>query len=206
MTHTSSDTRPTLLARLIDPHPDPGSWDEFVRCYGGQIVAWCRAWGLQPSDADDVAQTVLIRLLRKMQRFQYDPTRSFRGWLRTVSFRVFQDWRADTTEPTGSGDSGIHRLLASAEAQDDLAARIEAEYAREVLNVAMFRVRRRVQANTWAAFYQTAVEGRSPADVASELKVSVAHLFVYRTRVRRMLQDELSLLDHNPAARPESDA
>jgi RNA polymerase sigma-70 factor (ECF subfamily) len=134
-----------------------------------------------------------------MQRFQYDPSRSFRGWLRTVSYRVLQDWRADTAdEPRASGDSVIHQLLASAEAHDDFAKRIEAEYAHELLSVAMLRVRGRVQPQTWAAFYQTAVEGRRPADVAGDLNLSLANLFVYRSRVRKMLLDELVQLDPDP--------
>ena len=73
MANTAVDTRPTLLARLLDPQPDPSSWDEFVRCYRDQIHSWCRAWGLQDTDAEDVTQSVLVRLLRKLRRFRYGP-------------------------------------------------------------------------------------------------------------------------------------
>lgn len=195
MANTAVDTRPTLLARLLEPEPDPSSWAEFVRCYRTQIHNWCRAWGLQETDADDVTQSVLVRLLRKLRRFRYDPARSFRGWLRTVTYNVCQDWRAEAaTQPAGTGDTGIYRLLASAAARDDLANRIEAEYAREMLNVAMLRVRRRVQPHTWAAFYQTAVESRGAPEVAAELQISLANLFVYRARVRKMLIEELNRL------------
>ena len=192
MANTAVDTRPTLLARLLDPQPDPSSWAEFVRCYRDQIHNWCRAWGLQDTDAEDVTQSVLVRLLRKLRRFRYDPARSFRGWLRTVTYNVCQDWRAETASlPTASGDTAVYRLLANAAARDDLANRIEAEYAKEMLNVAMLRVRQRVQPHTWASFYQTAVEGREATEVATELEISLANLFVYRARVRKMLIEEL---------------
>jgi RNA polymerase sigma-70 factor (ECF subfamily) len=92
----------------------------------------------------------------------------------------------------------IYQLLASTEAHDDFAKRIEAEYAHELLSVAMLRVRGRVQPQTWAAFYQTAVEGRRPVDVAGDLNLTLANLFVYRSRVRKMLLDELSQLDPDP--------
>jgi RNA polymerase sigma-70 factor (ECF subfamily) len=36
---------------------------------------------LQESDAQDVAQAVLLELSRSMATFVYDPSRSFRGWL-----------------------------------------------------------------------------------------------------------------------------
>ncbi|HVL15421.1 MAG TPA: sigma-70 family RNA polymerase sigma factor [Gemmata sp.] len=192
MSNTTVDTRPTLLARLLDPQPDPSSWAEFVKCYRDQIHNWCRAWGLQDTDAEDVTQSVLVRLLRKLRRFRYDPARSFRGWLRTVTYNVVQDWRAEAAAgPKASGDSKVFRLLASSAARDDLASRIEAEYARELLNVAMLRVRQRVQPHTWASFYQTAVEDRDPGEVAAELEISVANLFVYRSRVRKLLSEEL---------------
>jgi RNA polymerase sigma factor (sigma-70 family) len=198
MPKSGSPTRPTLLARLLTPRPDPGSWEEFVRCYGGLIFQWCRRWGLQHTDADDATQKVLVRLLRKMREFDYDPSRSFRGWLRAVTHNVCRDWRAEVAgEPAGSGDSAVFRLLGSAEARDDLAAHIEAEYARELLNAAMVRVSKRVRPDTWAAFYQTAVEERRPADVARELKLSVANLFVYRSRVKKMLLEELTQLGGN---------
>jgi RNA polymerase sigma factor (sigma-70 family) len=203
MADTTVDTRPTLLARLLDPQPDPSSWAEFDRCYRQQIHNWCRAWGLQETDADDVTQAVLVRLLGKLRRFQYDPTRSFRGWLRTVTYNVCQDWRTEAAgQPAGSGDTGVFRLLESAAARDDLANRIEAEYAREMLNVVMLRVRRRVQPQTWAAFYQTAVEDRDAAEVADELEVPLASLFVYRSRVRKMLLDELDRIA--PASPPNT--
>jgi RNA polymerase sigma-70 factor (ECF subfamily) len=148
-----------------------------------------------------VTQSVLVRLLRKLRRFRYDPARSFRGWLRTVTYNVCQDWRAESAGfAVGSGDTGVYRLLASAAARDDLANRIEGEYAREMLNVAMLRVRQRVQPHTWASFYQSAVEGRSATEVAAELEISVANLFVYRSRVRKMLIDELNRIA--PAAPP----
>jgi RNA polymerase sigma-70 factor (ECF subfamily) len=195
MADTAVDTRPTLLARLLDPQADPSTWDEFVRCYRHQIHNWCRAWGLQETDADDVTQSVLVRLLGAFRRFRYDPARSFRGWLRTVTYNVCQDWRTEAAgQPSGGGDSGVYRMLTSAEARDDLANRIEAESAREMLNVVMVRVRRRVQPHTWAAFYQTAVEERDAAEVANELEVPLASLFVYRSRVRKMLLDELARL------------
>ncbi|HSQ57631.1 MAG TPA: sigma-70 family RNA polymerase sigma factor [Gemmata sp.] len=201
MANPAIDTRPTLLARLLDPEPDPSSWAEFVRCYRDQIHNWCRVWGLQDSDAEDVTQSVLVRLLRKLRRFRYDPARSFRGWLRTVTYNVCQDWRAEmASHSAGSGDTGVYRLLASAAARDDLANRIESEYAREMLNVAMLRVRQRVQPHTWASFYQTAVEDRAPTEVAAELEISLANLFVYRSRVRKMLIDELNRIA--PAATP----
>src|SRR5262249_57495976 len=86
MTVDSSGARTskTLLNRLRSPL-DQAAWNEFVERYGRRIYGWCRQWGLQEADAQDVTQDVLLRLARKMRSFAYDPSRSFRGWLRTLT-------------------------------------------------------------------------------------------------------------------------
>jgi WD40 repeat protein len=55
-------TSPTLLGRLRRSPADQAAWAEFVDRYGPRIYAWCRHWGLQEADAQDVAQAVLHRL------------------------------------------------------------------------------------------------------------------------------------------------
>ena len=57
-----SGTRLSLLSRLRKDPQDSSAWDEFVRRYGPRIEAWCRRWGLQEADVQDVTQTVLVRL------------------------------------------------------------------------------------------------------------------------------------------------
>src|SRR5437870_4391041 len=57
------DTSVTLMMRVQEDPADPRAWDEFVERYQPMIRAWCLRWGSQPSDADDVAQQVLLKLL-----------------------------------------------------------------------------------------------------------------------------------------------
>ena len=75
-----SGTRITLLGRLRRDPGDQEAWGEFVEQYGPKVFAWCRRWGLQEADAQDVTQDVLLKLARKMKDFTYDPSRSFRAW------------------------------------------------------------------------------------------------------------------------------
>ena len=55
----NSKTRITLLGRLQRDPSDPQAWSEFVAHYGRKIYGWCRHWGLQDADAQDVTQYVL---------------------------------------------------------------------------------------------------------------------------------------------------
>ena len=85
-------TRATLLARLRQDPSDQAGWDEFVEHYGRHIYRWCRQWKLQDADAEDVTQDVLVKLAQKLSAFTYDPSRSFRGWLKTVAHHAWRDF------------------------------------------------------------------------------------------------------------------
>lgn len=191
-----TQTSASLLARLGGGMTDPAAWDQFVRRYGPQVLAWCRRWELQTADAEDVCQDVLLRVAKQMRTFQYDPSRSFRAWLKTVSRAAWADWLEGGKRPgRGSGDTGVWELLSSVEARDDLVTRVEAEFDRELLDVATARVRLRVEPATWEAFRLTAVEGLSAADAAARTGLKVATVFVAKGRVLKMLADEVAALE-----------
>jgi RNA polymerase sigma-70 factor (ECF subfamily) len=52
------------------------------------------------------------------------------------------------------------------------------------------RVQARVEAKTWQAFYQTAMEQRPAADVAGALGLNVGAVYKCRFRVKQMLIEE----------------
>jgi RNA polymerase sigma-70 factor (ECF subfamily) len=54
---------------------------------------------------------------------------------------------------------------------------------------------RRLEPATWQAFEQTALRGRLAKDVAEQLGLSVVGVYVARSRVLKMLQDEVSALE-----------
>jgi RNA polymerase sigma-70 factor (ECF subfamily) len=191
----NASTSPTLLARLGRTPTDQAAWREFVERYGPQIRRWCRHWGLQAADAQDVEQTVLLELARQMSGFRYDASGSFRGWLKTVAHRAwckFLDGRRRAG--AGSGDSAVVALLEST-AGEDLVRRLEEESDRELLEMAMARVRLRVQPRTWEAFRLLALEERSGSEVAAQLGMKVGAVFVAKSNVRKMIEEEITRLD-----------
>jgi RNA polymerase sigma factor (sigma-70 family) len=165
-----SKTRVTLLGRLRRDPTNQAIWAEFVEHYGPKIYSWCRKWKLQEADAQDVTQNVLMKLADKMRTFQYDPSRSFRAWLKTLTHHAWSDFLESRQRPgRGSGDSRVADMLHSVEARADLVQHLEAEFDREVLEEAMARVRLRVAPQTWEAFRLTALDGLSGAE-ASQCK------------------------------------
>jgi RNA polymerase sigma-70 factor (ECF subfamily) len=191
-----SRTSPTLLGRLRDSPTDQAAWGEFVDRYSRKVYGWCRQWGLQKADAEDVTQNVLVDLARQMRTFEYRPSGSFRGWLRTVAHRAWCDLlESRRAATTGTGDTGVLRVLESVAARDDLLRQLAEECDRELLEEAMKRVRPRVEPQTWEAFRLTALERLSGAEVAGRLGVAVTAVFKAKSRVQKMLQEELHQLE-----------
>src|SRR5262245_5173527 len=108
--HSSPLTSITLLRRLRQEPADQEAWAEFVRRYGPQVYRWCRRWGLQEADAEDVTQAVLVRLSARMRTFTHDPARSFRAYLRTLARYAWCDYLEASKQPgAGGGRSHVMR-------------------------------------------------------------------------------------------------
>lgn len=209
---SSLRTRVSLLLRLRQEPDNQAAWGEFVQRYGPQIYAWCRRWQLQPADAEDVTQTVLLKLATHLRTFVYDPGRRFRGLLKTITHHAWRDFvegRQRAVE--GSGDSAVLAALHTVEARDDLAAQLEAAFDQELLTRAQERVRERVEPKTWEAFRLTALEGRSGAEAAALLGMRRGAVFQAKSKVQQLLREEIERLESEeppcspvPAAKPSS--
>jgi RNA polymerase sigma-70 factor (ECF subfamily) len=194
---SDSGTRITLLGRLLKDPTNQAVWSEFVEHYGGKIYGWCRKWNLQEADAQDVTQDVLVKLADKMKTFRYDPSGSFRAWLKTITRHAWQDFLDNRKRLVqGSGDSGVLTMLESVEAHDDLLKHLEEEFDREILEEAMLRVRLRVAPQTWEAFRLTTMEGLSGAEAAERIPMRATQVYVAKHRVQKLLQEEVQKLEH----------
>jgi RNA polymerase sigma factor (sigma-70 family) len=194
-----SKTSPTLLRRLAASPPDQAAWNAFVDRYGPLILNWCRAWGLQQADVLDVSQSVLAKLSVQLRSFHYDPTRTFRGWLRSLVRHAALDAMAARNRAVGRETAGLAERLASVEARDDLVRRLEAEFDLELLEAATAVVRVRVTARTWDAYRLTALEGRDSTEAAATLGLSVGAVYQAKSKVIRMLQEEVRRLGGDDA-------
>ena len=191
---SDGDTSLTLMLRLQKDPSDQAAWSEFVERYRPMIRDWCLRWGAQNCDADDVAQDVLVRLLKAMNKFQYDPVRSFRAWLKAVTHNAHNDFFSSRRPGSVETTSGLDSIVDSNDALADLEEKMEAAFNRELLALAMRRIEHRVKPTTWQAFRLTALENRPGAEVAEELGMAIALVFVARHRVQKMLEEEVRIL------------
>jgi RNA polymerase sigma-70 factor (ECF subfamily) len=198
---TNLRTSASLLQRVQQGPADQAAWNTFVERYGPRIFAWCRHWQLQESDAHDVTQEVLLQLVDKLHRFQYDPNRSFRAWLKTLVHHAWQDFLERRRRAgLGSGDSSVLERLGSVEARENLEQQLQEVFDREVLEEAMARVQQRVAPHTWEAFRLLTFEGLSGAEVAPRVGMQVTMVYVAKSKVQKMLREEIDALEGRESA------
>ncbi len=177
-------TQPSLLVRLRDAR-DERAWSQFVDLYATLLYDYARRHGLQDADAADLMQVVLRVVISAVRRLEYDPQRgTFRGWLLTIlRSQLANYWQRKREFNQGTGDSSTQRLLEEQVAPEDEASAWEAEYERRLFVWAAEQVRPQVREATWQAFWQTAVEGKSGKEVAAALGLSVAAVYLAKSRI-----------------------
>ena len=186
-------TTPVSLLEQLRRPGDQAPWIRFVRLYYPLIYHWVRRAGAGPEDAADLVQDVLTVLIRKMPEFEYDSSKTFRGWLRTVTLNAWRRQRRRTPRlPIEAID------LAEVDGEDDPPGRWfeEDEYRRSLAFRALQVMKTDFQPATWRACWENVVEGRTATEVARELGITVNAVYLAKARVLRRLHQELDgLLD-----------
>jgi RNA polymerase sigma-70 factor, ECF subfamily len=180
----------TLLDRLRRPD-QPEAWDRFVRLYAPLILRWAAHQGFEAADAEDLTQTVLVKLIRRLPTYERHDGQSFRGWLFTVCRNECHDFRTHKATRPLPGADGLETVAAPRDSAPD-----EDEYRRHLVHHALELVRTDFSAETWTAFTRFVLDGRSAPEVARELGVTPNAVYLARNRVLTRVREELAgLLD-----------
>jgi RNA polymerase sigma-70 factor (ECF subfamily) len=182
-------TRASLLLRLRDAR-DEAAWREFVDVYAPLVYGYVRKQGLQDADAADLCQEVLGAVATAIGRLDYDPERgSFRNWLFTVVRHRLSSWRrAERNRPVG-GNHATGQLLEQCPAPPELEEAWQIEWEHSVFHWACAQVRRDVTEATWQAFWRTAMQRQPSKQVAGDLGLTVAAVYIARSRVLARLKE-----------------
>lgn len=187
------ETRASLLIRIRNSS-DQEAWHEFVEIYWPVIHRLARRRGIQSSDADDIAQTVLLAVAKAIERREHDRQRArFRTWLDRVAQNAILNVLSRGKPDRASGDSGLLAILeqysSGSNADTDL---LRLEYRREVFRWAAQQIRDEFQEGTWSAFWLTTVESQDCEAVARQLGKTVGSIYAARSRVMRRLQEKVA--------------
>lgn len=181
-----TSTHASLIARLADA-ADTRAWREFDERYRELLWRFARSRGLQPADADDVAQEVLHALTKRLPTFAYDPAKGrFRDYLKTAAVNAaWKKLRELRGVPDANAEGGSLEIAA---VDDGVERAWETEWRQYHLRLAMTRVRAEFNAQDVAAFEAYAAGDRPAAEVASSLGLNVDQVYQAKSRILRRLK------------------
>ncbi|MEY3022896.1 MAG: hypothetical protein RIS86_2094 [Planctomycetota bacterium] len=173
-------TQLTLIARLQDP-ADEEAWRRFEARYRDLVVRFAVREGLQPTDAEDVAQAVFGALLRAMPAFRLDPAKGrFRSYLFRAVRNEISRVRSRGTRPTGGlGDLPI------ADAGADAAATraFEDEWIDHHFRIAMAEIRRTFAPES-VAIFERLMRGETVEAIAEDCATTTQAVHKVKQRIR----------------------
>ncbi len=191
------ETRQSLLIRAKTG--ETIAWKDLTDLYRPLILGWLNRQGVPVRDLEDLSQEVLLSVVKHLPDFQHSGNRgAFRSWLRTiVCSRTADYWRTIDAGAEASGGSGaIAALQQLADPDSELNRQWDEEHDRYVLHCLLDLVEQEFEPLTLKAFRRLALEGKSGAETARELGLSVAAVYVAKSRVlARIRQEAEGLID-----------
>lgn len=179
-------TSASLLQRLRQPQAHE-AWERFVQLYTPLLYHWACRLGMQNDDAADLVQDVLTLLIEKLPEFEYDRSKSFRAWLKTVTMNRWRNQQRRRPMPTNDDAD----QLAAPSDLDHTEAFAEEEYRQYVIGQALRILQAEFQPSTWKVFQEHMVQGKPAAEVAAQLGTSLDAVYAVKSRVLRRLRQEL---------------
>ena len=188
-------THCSVLGAMREPAGRSQAWPKFQDRYSDVIHRWCLRRGLDATTAEDITQEILIKLYKQLPSHEHDHARGrFRSWLKALVNNALTDyWRRVRRAPDLRGVGGtvfLERLGNLQAGLDELSVAIEQQQDGNLASQVVARVRARLKPTSWQAFWQTAMEQRSPAEVARDLGLTVGTIYKTKFRVKQMLLEE----------------
>ena len=193
-------TRASLLLS-VRRWEDSASWAEFYRLYRRLIYGLARRSGLSHADAEDVTQDVFKRVAETIHQFESNPARgTFRGWLMNLTrWRIADKFNSRQpserrAEPPSDATSTQTATIDRVPDDVDRDAVWAQEWQRHVFDAACERIARRVKPRHFQAFDLYARQRRPVLQVARELGMNPASVYLIGHRLTKELKAEVEIL------------
>lgn len=181
-------TTSTILKELGEA-ADGQAWQRLVRRLRPPVMRFARQMGLPESECEDVAQETLLTFVESYRRGRYDRTKGrLSQWLFGIALRkILRKRRSHIRRgqiTPQSPESAFWREVPDTAA----ATRIwEQEWEQAVVEQCLRAVRAEVEPMTMRAFELVLRDGRTPAEAAEALGISVKAVYNAKyTVLRRM--------------------
>jgi len=201
------DTHHSLLQRLADP-ADGLAWQHFEDCYQSAIYRLARSRGLQPEEAKDVVQEVLLAVHRRAA--QWKPSGhpgSFRAWLaETTRRQVFASIRFrekngrsllevdDPMTPIAEHGDDEYRDDERGDDEHGEAGRRGKDCQEWLFYQAVAEIEKEANPQHWQAFWMTAIEGVDTATAAQTLGIKIGTMYSIKSRLLGLIKERIRSL------------
>ena len=185
------ETNESLIARVKDP-ANEAAWIEFLAIYQPVVLRMARNRGLQPTDADDLAQSVFLTLSNAINGWEPNPAgTSFRAWFFTITRNAIINALRSQQRHQATGGTSVLELLEQIP-DEASSAEFYRESQREVFRWVCAEVRPEFSPATWNIFWRTAVEDAPAEQVAAEVQRKVGGIYVAKWRVLKRIKERVA--------------
>ena len=187
------ETRVSIIRRLADRN-DADAWVFFETHYQQPVYRFARSHGLQPDDAMDVVQEVLMAVHKAAANWKPSGrVGSFRAWLAEAARRItLQITRQHARIGRGAGGSGVAIEIREFPSESADSAEDDRRWA---FYCAAVIVQKEVSALHWMAFWLSAVDGQSADAVAKQLSMKAGTVYSVKCRVLAKLKSVIESTD-----------
>jgi RNA polymerase sigma-70 factor (ECF subfamily) len=194
-----TSTRPSIFLKLkrTDPAPRELAWRQFYDRYAPVIFDYARRRGASAQQADEVVQNVIGGFFEASPRFVYDPARGrFRGYLKSCVGRALARMHGTRARhdpvPVDELQLPDDRVGDEAELWERLWRQ---QLLRRAVEIARQHYSRKGKLQTFLAFEQNVLQGKSAADTAQALGMNVGSVHTAKTRVTEKLREIRATLE-----------
>ena len=196
-------TRQSLLSRLKDWN-DRESWKDFFDTYWKLIYLAATKAGLTDPEAQDVVQETVISVCKNIRGFKYrTEASSFKSWLlQLTKWRIIDELRRrgrekeplQMTRPNASSETATVERIPDPHGLA-LEAIWDREWDRNLMDVAIERVKRRVEAKQYQLFDLNVLKKWPVRKIAATLQVNAAQVYLAKHRVSALIRREIQYLE-----------
>lgn len=183
-------TTSSIYRRLQQVDPEP-AWRALVERFHSPLMSFSRRLGLPPDEAEDAVQETLVACMSSLRKGCYDRSKGrLSSWLFGIALRTVLNARRRLAAQRLRVQAGKGTTFwASVEGSPEQSALWLREWKRAVFEGYLERICARMEPRTYQAFELVVRAGWKPADVASELGISVKSVYNAKHRVLKCVRE-----------------
>ena len=179
--------------RLKD-NQDEASWQEFVATYRNYILTIITNLKVSHHDAEDLLQSILLKLWNKLPEFEYDPAKGqFRYWLgRVTKNDTFKFFDKKKRRKENSSEETEYEEPDPEDA--DIDKMIDREWQAYISEKAWGNIKKSFGEKVLEVFMCFA-DGLTGPQVSEKMEMAENTCYVYKLRVQKALHKEIMRLE-----------